>query len=76
MRRDKNFEFISTSQEDLTGHFYLRHEKLYLYPVKFFSHYRMSKPSFEELLSKIEHGLLKRDTNIKKCNSTPQKYWL
>ncbi len=49
----------------LTRHFYLRHEKLCLYMDKFFNYYRMSKTSFEELLSKIEHGLLKFDTNTR-----------
>ncbi len=53
-----------------TGHFYLRHETLCLYPEKFLNYYRMSRPSFEELQSKIEHQLLRRDTNMR--NAIPE----
>lgn len=55
-----------------TGHFYLRHKTLCLYPEKFFNYYWMSRPLFEELLSKIEHALLRRDTNMRNAIPPPE----
>jgi len=72
MKKRRFWVHPCTSNRFFTGHFYLNHPKLLEHPEKCFNYYRMSKTSFEELLTKISLVIKKDDTNMR-CAIPPEE---
>lgn len=62
---------ISSRQSE--GKFYLLHEKLKMFPKKFFEFYRMSQSSFNYLLTAVNRNLQKRDTHMRDSVKVEEK---
>ncbi|CAI6371839.1 unnamed protein product [Macrosiphum euphorbiae] len=59
-------------QRKRKGLFHLIYDDLRVYPEKFFSFYRMSMPTFDELRSIVRSDLLKME-NLKNDTITPEE---
>ena len=66
-RRERLWVHPITSARLTEGAHYLLFKELEKDPTKFFNYFRMSRPTFYELLTYLEDSLQKQNTNMRAC---------